>query len=149
MPIPLASEFLYNAGVTMAGSLAGIAEAIGEYRQSADKDKVDALYIIFKEISDWQKDHKPGYFTDRRREGAVWSLRTDVLDELDEEVPGLGTALMNYGSTKRGGVRAKKFKALADGYNLERKTYLAGGKKTAPFFRNACTWRHQRPIRGT
>jgi hypothetical protein len=141
MPIPFSSEFLYGAGVNIPGSMQGILDAIIGYHKAVGKNRVDELYILHKEIDRWQKDHKSGYFTNRKRESAVWTLRTDVLNELDAEEPGLGTALMNFASpqARRTGCRIQK-----------RANHVSGGReKAGPLFRIAGTrtQRREGPVR--
>ncbi len=133
MPIPNSVQFLDNAGVNIPGSLNDIVDAIIAYHRSAGPNKVEELYVLYKEIEHWQKKHKPGMFTDRTRENAVWGLRSDVFTELDAQVAGLGTALVDYGIRKKGGERGSKFTGLQPGYSRERTTYMVGGKQQAPY----------------
>lgn len=135
MPIPNAVEFLGNTGESLWGSLSGIGDAIDGYHRSAGRSKVDELYILYKEIEHWQKDHKPGrlFASKLQREAAVAILKNNVTDELDVEMAGLGSALKNYGVRKSDGTPTKDFKSLETGYHLERKTYLADKKSQAPF----------------
>jgi hypothetical protein len=64
---------------------------------------------------------------------AVKSVQWEVIAALNDEKTNLGTAFQSYQARKANGPASKHFATLGQGYHFERKTYLASGKKLAPF----------------
>jgi hypothetical protein len=119
----------------MIGNMLGISDALVSYR-NAGGQRIDEMYIIYKECMDWLKKHTNSFFAsvqNQLEESVIRTLMHQVESELDVVQPGLGTALANYQGRKVHNKPSKHVKALDKGYDLERKTYLASGKTQSPF----------------
>jgi hypothetical protein len=126
-------------------SLSDICAALDHYHApSANNEELAAkVYIVYKRSKQWQKGYatppnggplrQEAYQSWQGKYSAVVSLITDAINELDGLFPGLGESLFQYEDRKKAGVRSKKAKPLKPGYDLERKTFVAGGKLNSPF----------------
>jgi hypothetical protein len=131
MSIPMKSTFLNDAGVPydQPGSLADICEALNAYSRRNDQgSKAVEIYIIYKEAQHWLKKMESVFQSDKKI-NRVKALLVEAITELENEERGLGKALVTY---KKDGAHKGKAE-LQPGYHLERETYLANGKKTAPY----------------
>ena len=126
-------------------SLSDICTALDNYHlpHANPEDHAGKLYIVYKRCKRWRKDYptpptggflrQEPYQSWQGKYGAVCSLLTDAVDELNGLFPGLGDSLLQYEDRKGGGVKSKKLKTLGPGYALECKTYELGGKQSAPY----------------
>ncbi|MGO8733023.1 MAG: hypothetical protein ACLQVM_09535 [Terriglobia bacterium] len=135
MALVFSGTFLTNVKRTVPGNMADLIQAMIRYQLAAGP-RIDELYIVYKEAQAWKQKHVSSFFATKQNlleEAQVNILMGQVIDELNAATPGLGDALQGYGLRKAVGTTGKSFTALGKGYELERKTYLAGGKGQAPY----------------
>jgi hypothetical protein len=131
-------------------SLSDVCDALDNYHAGRQRGTADEqagrLFIVYDAARRWLKKYpncpkggavrQDAYQSWQGKYSAVSGLRNDAAGEINGLFPGLGDALFDYEDRKKQGARTSKLKGLGAGYDNERKTFVAGGKKAAPFSGN-------------
>ncbi len=104
MALVFSGTFLTNVKRTVPGNMADLIQAMIRYQLAAGQ-RIDELYIVYKEAQAWKQKHVSSFFATKQNlleEAQVNILMGQVIDELNAATPGLGDALLRLRAAQSG-----------------------------------------------
>ena len=122
MALVFSGTFLTNVKRTVPGNMADLIQAMIRYQLAAGQ-RIDELYIVYKEAQAWKQKHVSSFFATKQNlleEAQVNILMGQVIDELNAQRRVLATLFKVTGCAKREGQPASHSPPLGRGMNSKK-----------------------------